>query len=63
LDAHLGLSAKAHLQTSQVCPAKSALFLRSDIEAVSQSVGLGPCVDGSGLARRILNRYEQRFDR
>jgi hypothetical protein len=31
-----------HLQTSRVCPAKSALPLRADIEAVSQLVGYGP---------------------
>jgi hypothetical protein len=31
-----------HLQTSRVCPTKSALPLRADIEAVSQLVGFGP---------------------
>ena len=29
-------------QTSPACPAKSALSLRADIEAVSQLVGFGP---------------------
>src|SRR6476620_914184 len=33
---------QGHLQTSPSCPAKSALSLRADIEAVSQLVGFGP---------------------
>jgi hypothetical protein len=31
-----------HLQTSRVCPAKSALPLKTYIEAVCQLVGYGP---------------------
>src|SRR6476661_11091919 len=36
------MSQVGHLQTSPACPAKSALSLRADIEAVSQLVGFGP---------------------
>jgi hypothetical protein len=45
------MSVVGHLQTSRVCPAKSALPLRADIEAVSQPVGFGPetVVDTSAL--------------